>query len=283
MSPADTLDGTNRGYVIPIGGGEEKFKNPEILDRFVELCGGKGARVGIIPTASQLEDTGRNYEKLFRKLGVTHAKVLHFDTREECQGGQDLDYIEKCDGVFMTGGNQLRLSTTLGGTAVAQLIRRRNAAGMHVAGTSAGAAFMPEHMIAGGKEGSTPSPDMVTMAPGLGLTNKFIIDQHFRERDRLGRLLTALAYNPFALGMGLDEDTAAFIGPDDDFEVVGSGGITVIDPTNLSYSSMDRARRGEPVSLIGIKLHILVAGGRFDITTREAYAAERIEQLREAQ
>ena len=283
MSPADTLDGKNRGYVIPIGGGEEKFNNPEILDRFVELCGGKGARVGIIPTASQLEDTGRNYEKLFRKLGVTHAKVLNFETREECQGGQDLEYIEKCDGVFMTGGNQLRLSTTLGGTAVAQLIRRRNAAGMHVAGTSAGAAFMPEHMIAGGKEGSTPSPDMVTMAPGLGLTNKFIIDQHFRERDRLGRLLTALAYNPFALGMGLDEDTAAFIGPDDDFEVVGSGGITVIDPTNLSYSSMDRARRGEPVSLIGIKLHILVAGGRFDISTREAYAAERIEQLREAQ
>ena len=283
MSPADTVDGTDRGYIIPIGGAEEKFRNPEILDRFVELCGGKGARVGIIPTASELEDTGRNYEKLFRKLGVTHAQVLPFETREDCQSSKDLEYIEKCDGVFMTGGNQLRLSTTIGGTAVAQTIRRRNAAGMHVAGTSAGAAFMPEHMIAGGKEGSTPSPDMVTMAPGLGLTNRFVIDQHFRERDRLGRLLTALAYNPFALGMGLDEDTAAFITPDDDFEVVGSGGITLIDPTDLTYSSMDRARRGEPVSLIGVKLHILVAGGRFDHATRQAYAAERPEQLREAQ
>jgi len=283
MSPAETVAGTDRGYVIPIGGAEEKFRNPEILDRFVELCGGKGARVGIIPTASELEDTGRNYEKLFRKLGVTHARVLAFETREDCQSSSELEYIEKCDGVFMTGGNQLRLSTTIGGTAVAQLIRRRNAVGMHVAGTSAGAAFMPEHMIAGGKEGSTPSPDMVTMAPGLGLTNNFIIDQHFRERDRLGRLLTALAYNPFALGMGLDEDTAAFIRPGDDFEVVGSGGITVIDPTDISYSSMDRARRGEPVSLIGVKLHILVAGGRFDIASREAYAGERIEQLREAQ
>ncbi len=283
MSPADTVEGTDRGYVIPIGGAEEKFRNPEILDRFVELCGGKGARVGIIPTASQLEDTGRNYEKLFRELGITHAQVLKFETREDCQKSEDLEYIEKCDGIFMTGGNQLRLSTTIGGTAVAQTIRRRNAAGMHVAGTSAGAAFMPEHMIAGGKEGSTPSPDMVTMAPGLGLTNNFIIDQHFRERDRLGRLLTALAYNPFALGMGLDEDTAAFIRPGDDFEVVGSGGITVIDPTNLSYSSMDRARRGEPVSLIGVKLHILVSGGRFDIGSREAYAAESLEQLRKAQ
>jgi cyanophycinase len=113
---------------------------------------------------------------------------------------------------------------------------------------------------------------MVTMAPGLGLTNAFIIDQHFRERDRLGRLLTALAYNPFAVGIGLDEDTAAFIRPGDAFEVVGSGGITVIDPTELKYSSMDQARRGDPVSLIGVKMHILVAGGRFDIATREAHA-----------
>jgi len=270
MCPADKINNTERGYIIPIGGAEEKLDNPEILDRFVDICGGKSARIGIIPTASELEDTGRNYEKLFRKLGIKHAKVLPFETRDDCEHSEYLDYIEKSDGVFLTGGNQLRLSTTLGGTAVAQMIRRRNAAGMHVAGTSAGAAFVPEHMIAGGYEGSTPSPDLVTMAPGLGLTNKFIIDQHFRQRDRLGRLLTALAYNPFAVGIGLDEDTAAFISPEEQLEVVGSGGITVIDPTDLSYSSMDQARRGEPVSLIGVKLHILVAGGRFDITSREA-------------
>ncbi len=272
MSPADKIANTDRGYIIPIGGAEEKFDNPEILDRFVDVCGGKSARIGIIPTASELDDTGRNYEKLFRTLGIKHAKVLPFETRDDCENSEYLEYIEKSDGVFLTGGNQLRLSTTLGGTAVSQMIRRRNAAGMHVAGTSAGAAFMPEHMIAGGFEGSTPSPDLVTMAPGLGLTNKFIIDQHFRQRDRLGRLLTALAYNPFAVGIGLDEDTAAFIDPMEKLEVVGSGGITVIDPTDLSYSSMDRARRGEPVSLIGVKLHILVAGGRFDVATREAAA-----------
>jgi cyanophycinase len=277
MSPSNHANDSERGYIIPIGGAEEKFHNPEILDRFVEVCGGKTARIAIIPTASELEDTGRNYEKLFRKLGIKHARVLQILTREDCQSQQFLDYIEGSQGVFMTGGNQLRLSTTLGGTPVAQLIRRRNAAGMHVAGTSAGAAFMPEHMIAGGGEGSTPSPDMVTMAPGLGLTNSFIIDQHFRERDRLGRLLTALAYNPFVIGIGLDEDTAAFIRPGDSLEVVGSGGITIIDPTHLSYSSMDRARRGDPVSLIDVKLHILIAGGRFDIATREAHAEPKEE------
>lgn len=274
MSPSNHGVNSERGYIIPIGGAEEKLHNPEILDRFVDICGGKKARIAIIPTASELEDTGRNYEKLFRKLGIRHAKVLQILTREDCHSDRFLDYIEKSDGVFMTGGNQLRLSTTLGGTPLAQIIRRRNAAGMHVAGTSAGAAFMPEHMIAGGYEGATPSPTMVTMAPGLGLTNNFIIDQHFRQRDRLGRLLTALAYNPFAVGIGLDEDTAAFIRPGDDLEVVGSGGITIIDPTNLSYSSMDRARRGDPVSLIDVKLHILIAGGRFDIESRSAVAEQ---------
>jgi cyanophycinase len=272
MTPSNHANDSDRGYIIPIGGAEEKFHNPEILDRFVEVCGGKSARIAIIPTASELEDTGRNYEKLFRKLGIKHARVLQMLTREDCQSQEFLDYIEGSQGVFMTGGNQLRLSTTLGGTPVAQALRRRNAGGMHVAGTSAGAAFLPEHMIAGGAEGSTPSPDMVTMAPGLGLTNSFIIDQHFRERDRLGRLLTALAYNPFVVGIGLDEDTAAFIKPGDCLEVVGTGGITIIDPTHLSYSSMDRAKRGDPVSLIDVRLHILIAGGRFDIATREAHA-----------
>ncbi|MBT8143349.1 MAG: cyanophycinase [Gammaproteobacteria bacterium] len=270
VAPSTAGNG-NRGYIIPIGGAEEKLRNPEILNRFVEISGGlEPARIAIIPTASELEDTGRNYEKLFRDLGVQHAMVLPFTTRADCEDEKYVEYLERATGIFMTGGNQLRLSTTLGGTRIAKLIRRRHAEGAHVAGTSAGAAFMPEHMIAGGEEGSTPSPDMVTLAPGLGLTNSFIIDQHFRERDRLGRLLTALAYNPFAVGIGLDENTAAFIKPGDSLEVIGSGGITIVDPSDLEHSSMSKAGRGEPVSLIGVRLHILIQGGTFDITTRTA-------------
>ncbi len=281
MSPSPLTSDSKRGYIIPIGGAEEKFDNTAILDRFVELCGGRSSRIAIIPTASQLEDTGERYKKLFSRLGAEHVRILPFATRADCQlpndqpddnpPNDDLKALEEAQGVFMTGGNQLRLSTTIGGTTAARLIRRLNAAGLHVAGTSAGAAFMPEHMIAGGKEGSTPSLGMVRLAPGLGLTNKVIIDQHFRQRDRLGRLLTALAYNPFATGIGLDEDTAAFIQPDDCLEVVGSGGITVVDPTEIEYSSMDQTREGEPVSLLGVRLHILVSGGRFDLTTRKAY------------
>lgn len=270
MCPSKAADPAARGFIVPIGGAEDKLRNPKILDRFVELCGGKSARIVVIPTASELAETGRNYEKLFGGLGVETVHVLPLETREHCQADWD-EQLDAATGAFMTGGNQLRLSTTLGGTKVATKLRRRNAAGMHVAGTSAGAAFIPEHMIAGGREGSTPTPEKVTLAPGLGLTNNFIIDQHFRQRDRMGRLLTALAYNPFAVGIGLDEDTAAFIRPGDSFEVVGSGGITVVDPSELTHSSMDRARRNEPVSLIGVRLHILVSGGRFEIGTRKAF------------
>jgi cyanophycinase len=161
---------------------------------------------------------------------------------------------------------------------MARALRRRNAEGAHIAGTSAGAAFLCEHMIAFGREGASPRAKIVTLAPGLGLTNRVIIDQHFRQRDRLGRLLTALAYNPFAIGIGLDENTAAFIGPDDVLEVVGSGALTIVDPSGLEFSSMARVRKNDPVCLIGLRLHILDHGATFNLTTREAAAAPAIAQ-----
>jgi cyanophycinase len=116
----------------------------------------------------------------------------------------------------------------------------------------------------------------VRLAPGLGLTNRFIIDQHFRERDRLGRLITALAYNPFAIGIGLDEDTAAFVGPDETIEVEGSGGVTVVDAADVSYSSISEVAEGQPVCILGLRLHILTAGATFNLHTRQASAAAQI-------
>jgi len=259
-----------RGFIVPIGGAEEKLRDPAILKRFVEICGGRDARIAIIPTASAMADTGHQYEELFRRIGVADAVSLPFDSRADCERADWLEGLRSAHGIFLTGGNQLRLSTTLGGTSVAQVIRERNQAGAHVAGTSAGAAFMSEHMIAFGDEGSTPHADMVTLAPGLGLTHDIIVDQHFRQRDRLGRLLSALSYNPRPIGMGLDEDTAAFISPDDVFEVIGSGAITLLDPSAIEYSSMDSQRRHEPVSVIGMQLHVLIHGGLYDLATREA-------------
>jgi cyanophycinase len=273
LCPAKSADGATRGYIIPIGGAEAKLKEGVILRRFAKLAGGRAARIVVIPTASRRSETGPAYEALFRDMRVDDASVLRLDDRAACADPATLGMLEQATGVFLTGGSQLRLSATIGGTEVARLLRRRNAAGLHVAGTSAGASFLSEHMIAHGDEGSTPKGGMVSLAPGLGLTNRFIIDQHFRERDRLGRLLTALAFNPFAIGIGLDEDTAAFFGPDERLEVVGSGAITIVDPSSLEFSSIDDARMGQPVSLVGIKLHVLVEGGLFDAHARQARAS----------
>ena len=270
MCPSQIPEGATRGWIIPIGGGEEKENNPQILKRFVELCGGEDADIVVLPTASRLADTGERYERIFKALGAARVKSVDFDTRAECEDVRSLERIAHATGIFFTGGNQLSLSTILGGTPVARLIRSRNAEGVHVAGTSAGASFISEHMIAFGEDGASPVAGSVRLAPGLGLTNRVIIDQHFRQRDRIGRLLTALAYNPFAVGIGLDEDTAAFISPDNVIEVEGSGGVTLIDASAIKFSSMDLVDEGQPVCMLGIGLHLLVAGTRFDLNTRTA-------------
>ncbi len=261
---------------MPIGGAEERVRDPAILRRFVELCGGASARIVIIPTASKLRNAGRDYEKLFTDIGVREVRSLAYRDRSDCERESWLRVLERADGAFFTGGSQLRLSTTLGGTPVAAMLRDRNRDGtLHIAGTSAGAAIMSQHMIAFGDEGSTPHADMVTLAPGLGILENLIVDQHFRQRDRLGRLLSALAYNPFAVGIGLDEDTAAIIGGDDSIEIAGSGAITIVDPKDVEYSSMDSANRSDPVSIIGVRLHILVEGGHYNLQTREAFPGAR--------
>ena len=270
--PSRVPEGHRRGWIVAIGGAENKENDRRILERFVAFSGGATADIVVIPTASRMHETGPRYERLFGDIGVARVSVMDFDTRRDaCEPGR-LARLEEASGVFFTGGNQLRLTTLLGGTPVAKLIRTANARGVTVGGTSAGASILSEHMIAAGDEGSAVVAGSVRLAPGLGLTNRFIIDQHFRQRDRLGRLLTALAYNPFAVGIGLDEDTAALIGPDETLEVEGSGGVTVVDASEVSYSSIDSVEEGQPACVLGLKLHVLVAGATFNLHTRAAAA-----------
>ena len=268
--PAKVDENQRRGWIVPVGGAEEKEGDPVILRRFVELSGDRDARIAVIPTASRLDDTGARYERIFRELGAGKARALDYKRREDATRSDWLEYLRESTGVFLTGGNQLRISTILGGTDVARAIRTVNARGVPVGGTSAGAAILSEHMIAFGKSGATPRAGMVSLAPGFGLTNRVVIDQHFRQRDRIGRLLAALAYNPFAVGIGLDEDTAAFIDGDDVIEVIGSGAITIIDASKLEHSSMGSAQDGDSICMTGIHLHILNGGGRYDLHSRTA-------------
>lgn len=271
MSPARVTANLERGFIIPIGGGEDRVKERHIHRRFVELSGDRDADIVVIPTASELETTGQDYNRIFRDLGAARVDFLPITRRADCDNPKYLEMLDQATGIFLTGGNQLRLSTILGGTGIAQRIRRRNAAGVHVAGTSAGASIMSEHMIAGGDSYSKPVEGSVSLAPGLGLTNAVIIDQHFTQRNRLGRLLAASSYNPFLIGLGIDEDTAAFIGPDGVFEVVGSGTVTVVDASGLTHSSMWEARPGQALSLLGLQVHVMGEGCRYDMNTRHAF------------
>ena len=271
MCPAPVDAETQRGFIIPIGGGEDRVKEMQIHRKFVELSGSEDADIVVIPTASMLEETGPDYNRIFSELGAGQVEYLPISRRADCDNPDFAEVLDRATGIFMTGGNQLRLSAILGGTLVAQKIRRRNAAGVPVAGTSAGASIMSEHMVAGGSSNSAPAEGNIALAPGMGLTNAVIIDQHFTQRNRLGRLLTASSFNPFLIGLGVDEDTAAFIGPDNVFEVVGSGTVTVVDASHLTHSSMWEAREGEALSLLGLRLDVLGEGCRYDLTARQAF------------
>lgn len=267
--PTKPGSATSRGFLIPIGGAEGRKKSSLIMKRYVDLCGGKDARILVIPTASLLAETGPEYVKLFEQYGAK-AVNMPVEKREDCFDELLLEKLEAANGIFITGGNQLRLSTILGGTPVARAIRRRNAEGVHLAGTSAGAAIMSEHMIAGGRSGPSPRESGVELAPGLGLTNRVIIDQHFSQRGRMGRLLSALSFNPFVCGLGIDENTAGFIDAVGSMEVVGRGTITVVDPGGLTYSSMSHVRKAEAITLINLKLHVLSNGASFNLENRTA-------------
>ncbi len=257
------------GLVMAIGGAEDKIRERVILRHFVEACGGPDAHLVILATASELPETGERYADLFYQLEADAVDVLRVRTREDALAADEetLDLLEYATGLFMTGGSQLRITSALGGTRLAEAIQRRHRAGMVVAGTSAGAAAISEHMISMGDGGATPRRRLVQMAKGLGFAPNVVIDQHFRRRDRLGRLLTALSYNPEPLGLGIDEDTAAVI-DGDVLHVLGSGAVTVVDAAGLRYSDADGVDQTQPIAMLGIKLDFLTSGCRYDLSRR---------------
>jgi cyanophycinase len=261
---------THPGLLIAIGGAEDKTRERIILRYFLEAAGGPDASIVVLATASEVPETGERYADLFLALRAENVEVLKIETREDAveAGPEARDLLEYATGLFITGGSQLKLSSVLGGTEVARTIRSRHAAGMVVAGTSAGAALLSEHMIALGDSGSTPRRRQVHLAKGLGLAPDLIIDQHFRRRDRLGRLLTALSYNPAPLGLGIDEDTAALISGAGELAVLGAGAVMVVDASGMRFTDSHAVRRGQPVAMIGLKLDFLTTGCRYDLKER---------------
>ena len=258
----------SQGTVIVIGGAEDKVRNRVILGRFVALAGGSEARIAVLSTASSLgPEVGERYRSVFGELGAKHVVPLHAMTRPQANDEQVARAVRDASGVFLTGGNQLRLSSTIGGTRLAEAITDRFEAGAVVAGTSAGASAVSSHMIAFGASGATPKHRMAAMAAGLGLLPGVIVDQHFQQRNRLGRLLSLIAQNPSLLGLGVDEDTAGVVGPDQVMEVIGRGSITVIDGA-ASETDAWEVRGHRPLMISGVVLHSLPSGYRFDLRRR---------------
>lgn len=262
------------GPLLAIGGAEDKFRDRLILRRFVELAGGADARITILPTASGLRDAGQRYLGIFEEFGAKSSTVLQVRTREQASDPEFVEQIDSSTGVFMTGGNQVRIAAILGGSDVGKALTDAHQRGAVVAGTSAGASVMTGIMVAGGEYGRTPRANLARMAPGLGLLEEAIIDQHFRERDRVARLMTMVSYNPGLLGLGIDEDTAALIYADGCIEVLGAGTVLFVDGQNM-VSNVHSRRGGTPLNITNATVHFLTSGSRFDLRTRTPHPSTR--------
>jgi len=256
-------------------GGAINPRNPRALREFLRLAGAETARILILPQASALADTAAYYEKVFLSLGAHSVSSLKVTCRAEAEEPARLQALEQASGVFIAGGNQMRLTALFDGTQALAALKTAFHAGTVVGGTSAGAAILSSISLAYGKSGPTPRAGMVQLMPGFGLTERVIFDQHFRQRDRLGRLLYAVMAAPGRIGMGVDEDTAAIWQEDARLTVCGSGAVTLVMATPLSRNALPEAEVPAPAAFSHFNLHVLTDGCVFDRLSGEVTMPDR--------
>ncbi len=256
--------------VMVIGGAEDKVNGCDILTAFFESAGGSSAVIGVIPCASREPSiVGDRYYQIFQGMGAQQVQILDIRYRNECDEARWLDILNDCTGVFVTGGDQLRLCSLIGGTELLKIIQAKIKLGKLVlAGTSAGAAMMGETMIAGGSSGESPNKSLVDLTEGLGIIPELVVDQHFHNRNRMARLMSAVAAVPDKLGIGIDEDTCAALDGNGTFQVLGKGAITVIDPGQLTRTNHAEVDEAAPLSLHNLRIHVLSQGDRYDYRNR---------------
>ncbi len=258
--------------VLVIGGAEDKVHGREILRTFVGRAGTNDAYITIIPSASR-EPTiiGPRYIRIFEEMGASKVELLDIRERDQCDDRHFKEALENCTGVFLTGGDQLRLCGVLADTPVMDIMRSRVRSGqLTLAGTSAGAAVMGHHMIAGGGSGESPNRSLVDMATGLGFIPEVIVDQHFHNRNRMVRLVSAIASHPDRIGIGIDEDTCAMFEKDGWMQVLGKGSVTIVDPTEVTHTNEPNVGATEPLTIHNMRMHILSHGDRYHLYQRTA-------------
>ena len=258
-----------KGTLMIIGGAEDKTGDSVILRQAPQMLG-KNERLTVLTTATEHpEETGRKYREVFERLGVASVGVLDVPTRRDAGSPECCVRIRESRCVFMTGGDQLRLTSILGGTQAAAEIRALYEAGGIVMGTSAGASVMSSTMVVQGGDNEPARKCTLKMAPGLGLIGGVIIDQHFDQRGRFGRLLCGVAENPETLGIGIDEDTSVKVYPDLHLEVIGTNAVTFIDGRSIQSSNVSELRQNEILAIMGVTVHVLPQGYGYDLNNRK--------------
>lgn len=260
------------GALIIIGGGEDKTGDREILKAVAERA--RGGRL-VIATVASHEPDGyfEAYKEAFEPLGISDLVELYVNSRRAALKPEVCEVFAGASGVFFTGGDQLRIASQIGDTPIEHAIKDLYANGGVVAGTSAGASAMSETMLVAGPGRETYRIGELHMAPGLGLLPDVIIDQHFAERGRHGRLVGAVAHNPRILGLGVDEDTAMVV-EGDRFTVIGAGGVHVFDGEACSQSNIAEADSSRALSIFDVRMHVLSTGDAFDLRRRRPQARD---------
>lgn len=255
--------------ILIIGGAEDKLNERHILRKFVEMSGGRNASILIVPVPSDFPAAAAViYKNIFETLGIKKVHVLDATSRKDILKVDPVLVFRGITGIFLTGGDQMRLSSILGGTKFLTHLKKKISNGIVLGGSSAGAASMSSTMIVRGEASIQPLKDSIRLCPGLGILKNIIIDQHFTQRARLTRLITAVSYNPSNLGIGIDENTAIHIRRNGILEVLGSGTVTIIDGSNISYNTISEVGESEPFSVLGLQVNILSSGVRYNIHKR---------------
>lgn len=257
-----------RGKLIVIGGAEDTENDCEILKEFVRLSKGARARIVVMTVATnKVEQLGSLYQNVFKRLGVDEVSVVDVSSREDAKSEKSLKALKEATGIFFTGGDQLHITTLLGGTKMHEILTNQYKEGTVLAGTSAGAAMMSNSMFIRGKSDETPRFGGMEIGPGMDFVIGAVIDTHFSQRGRIGRLLTAVAHYPQDVGLGIDENTAAIFSGRE-FEVIGEGVITVVDAGDITYTNLPEISDGDALALYNVKVHVLPAGHRFNLEDR---------------
>lgn len=263
------------GNLIIIGGAEDKEGDKEILKRVCNSIDKETDSILVATVATEYpKEALEKYRKVFKGLGAKNIRGLDIVNRMDSFNEENIKLVKDADLIFFTGGDQLRITSLLGGTPVYDSLIEASEKGCIIVGTSAGASVMSDTMIVEGKDEESPRKCTLKMSSGLGLVENVIIDQHFAQRGRIGRLLTGIAQNPEALGVGIDEDTAIIVSDKGIAEVVGTGAVYFIDGTGITHTNVSEQYSDELLSMFNVKLHVLKEGNKFNLLTKEPFEEE---------